>query len=106
MPPFAGQGLCAGLRDCAALGWRLDQVLRGHAEASVLDSYGPERSAHVRRFIDFSIMLGAVICILDAEAAAGRDAFLLGPGKQQDDRYPGFQPEPVAPAAGRRCASQ
>lgn len=89
MPPFAGQGLCAGLRDSAALGWRLDQLLRGNADDSVLDSYGPERSAHVRRFIDFSIMLGGVICILDAEAAAGRDAFLLGPGKQQEDRYPG-----------------
>lgn len=28
------------------------------------------------------------ICILDAEVAAGRDAFLLGPGVQQQDRYP------------------
>ena len=89
MPPFAGQGLCAGLRDSAALGWRLDQLLRGNADDSVLDGCGPERSAHVRGFIDFSIMLGGVICILDAEAAAGRDAFLLGPGKQQQDRYPG-----------------
>lgn len=89
MPPFAGEGLCAGLRDSAALGWRLDQLLRGSADDSVLDSYGLERSAHVRRFIDFSIMLGGVICIVDTEAAAGREAFLLGPGKQQQDRHPG-----------------
>jgi hypothetical protein len=33
-------------------------------------------------------MLGGVICILDPQAAAGRDAFLLGPGKAEEDRFP------------------
>ena len=87
-PPFAGQGLCAGLRDVAALAWRLHHVLTGDAHESLLDSYGTERAPHARVFTEFSVMLGGVICVLDPQAAAGRDAFMLGPGKDAEDRYP------------------
>lgn len=58
MPPFAGQGMCAGLRDAMNLAWKLDLVLAGKASEDVLDSYGPERDPHVRQFIDFSMELG------------------------------------------------
>ncbi len=87
-PPFAGQGLCAGMRDVAALAWRLDLVLKGLAHPHVFNSYGRERTPHVRRFIDFAIELGKVICELDPAAAAGRDAWLLGPGANAEDRFP------------------
>lgn len=87
-PPFAGQGLCAGLRDVAALSWRLDCVLRGSASPALLDSYGQERAEHVRRFIEFAIELGGVVCVLDPVAAAARDAYMLGPGAHEEARYP------------------
>ena len=77
MPPFAGQGMCAGLRDAMNLAWKLSLVLRGKAAETVLDSYGPERAPHVRAFIDFSIALGQVICITDPAEAAARDARML-----------------------------
>ena len=74
MPPFLGQGLCAGLRDARALTWRLAMVHRGLAAPSVLDSYGPERTGHVREIIDEAVAAGRVICELDVDRAAARDA--------------------------------
>ncbi len=60
MPPFMGQGMCAGIRDAGNLAWKLDQVLRG-ARASVLESYQSERSHNVRQFIELSVRLGKLI---------------------------------------------
>jgi 2-polyprenyl-6-methoxyphenol hydroxylase-like FAD-dependent oxidoreductase len=77
MPPFAGQGMCSGLRDVANLEWKLDLVLRGQAPEAILDTYGPERAEHVRHFIDRSMELGEVICLTSEEAANGRDAAML-----------------------------
>jgi 2-polyprenyl-6-methoxyphenol hydroxylase-like FAD-dependent oxidoreductase len=77
MPPFAGQGMCAGLRDAANLAWKLDLVLGGLAPDALLDTYESERVAQVRRVIDFSIELGKVICVADPAAAAARDAAMI-----------------------------
>ncbi|RQR51341.1 bifunctional 3-(3-hydroxy-phenyl)propionate/3-hydroxycinnamic acid hydroxylase [Burkholderia sp. Bp9140] len=87
-PPFAGQGLCAGIRDVASLIWRLDLVLNGIARSDILDSYSIERSHHVRKFIEFAIELGKVICVLDPVVAAQRDAWLLDEGADDEDRFP------------------
>ncbi|RFA12094.1 hypothetical protein B7R22_16805 [Subtercola boreus] len=76
MPPFAGQGMCSGLRDVANLEWKLDLVLSGKASEELLDSYGPERSEHVQHFIQESIALGEVICITDPHEARERDAVM------------------------------
>lgn len=89
MPPFAGQGMCSGMRDAAALAWRLDGLLRGRLPDAVLDSYGPERSGHVQEIIGFSIDLGKVICITDPAIAAARDEQMLAAAAA-----PGFQPPP------------
>lgn len=74
MPPFLGQGLCAGLRDARALTWRLGLVHRGLADPAVLDTYGSERTGHVREIIDEAVAAGRVICELDVDKAAVRDA--------------------------------
>jgi 3-(3-hydroxy-phenyl)propionate hydroxylase len=73
MPPFLGQGLCAGLRDARALTWRLSMVHRGLAAPAVLDGYGPERIGHVREIIEEAVAAGRVICELDPAKAAARD---------------------------------
>lgn len=77
MPPFMGQGMCAGLRDVWNLAWKLDRVMSGRADASLLDSYEPERKPHVTKVIEMSIFLGSIICIPDAAKAAERDAMFI-----------------------------
>ena len=73
MPPFAGQGMCAGLRDAANLAWKLDLVLDGRVAPGLLATYDEERRPSASAAIDFSIELGKVICVPDPAEAAARD---------------------------------
>lgn len=107
MPPFAGQGLCAGIRDAANLTWKLDLVLRGLSSDALLDSYQSERVPHVRAFIDVSRRFGEIVCVTDPEAAAQRDTMMLAAMQQTEAAamppppilgYGGSQPP--APGAG------
>jgi hypothetical protein len=76
-PPFAGQGLCTGLRDAANLAWKLDLVLRGLAPDSLLDTYGLERGPHTRAVIELAMEMGKLICVADPAEAAARDEALI-----------------------------
>lgn len=73
MPPFAGEGMCAGFRDAVALGWRLNAIIEGKLNDDILDSYESERIHHAKHYIDFSQELGNIICIADPAEAAERD---------------------------------
>lgn len=76
-PPFAGQGLCSGIRDAANLAWKLQAVLAGEADDRLLDTYQPEREPHARALIELAIGMGRVVCALDPAAAAARDRDML-----------------------------
>jgi 2-polyprenyl-6-methoxyphenol hydroxylase-like FAD-dependent oxidoreductase len=91
-PPFAGQGMCAGVRDAANLSWKLHHVLGGSSPESLLDTYQQERLPSVMTTIQFSMELGKVICVSDPDEAATRDEALsaaIGP-----------EPTPVPPLPG------
>jgi hypothetical protein len=75
-PPFLGQGLCSGLRDAANLAWKLDLVLRGLSPAQLLDTIDSERQPQNEAIIRLAIELGRILCQLDPQAAAERDAML------------------------------
>jgi 2-polyprenyl-6-methoxyphenol hydroxylase-like FAD-dependent oxidoreductase len=49
--PVGGQGMNTGIGDAVNLAWKLAAVVRGDADASVLDSYEPERIAFARRLV-------------------------------------------------------
>jgi resorcinol 4-hydroxylase (NADPH) len=74
MPPFLGQGLCAGMRDAFALSWRLAAILDKGASEELLESYGPERREHVCEIIRQAVELGRLICMVDPAEVAARDA--------------------------------
>jgi 2-polyprenyl-6-methoxyphenol hydroxylase-like FAD-dependent oxidoreductase len=80
MPPFAGQGMCSGIRDVSNLAWKLDLVLAGRADERLLDSYTLERRGHTKAAVLASVKLGRVICVTDPTAAADRDAAILANG--------------------------
>jgi flavoprotein hydroxylase len=101
MPPFAGQGMCAGIRDAANVFWKLDLVLRGAASDALLDTYPSERMPQVRRVIDFSIELGKVICVADPAAAAARDEAMIAAVRER-----GLTPPLPAPALGSGCSAE
>ena len=60
-PPFAGQGLVAGLRDAANLCWKLAWVVHGRANVSILHSYQTERRPHAKAMINLALFLGKLI---------------------------------------------
>ncbi len=97
MPPFAGQGMCGGMRDLANLIWKLDLTLRGRVAAGILDTYGPERAQNVQHFIHLSMSLGQIICVLDEEAASERDRRMIAGGADPAKVLPQGPPPRLGP---------
>ncbi|UTX54096.1 FAD-dependent monooxygenase [Leucobacter aridicollis] len=93
-PPTGGHGMNVGIADAQALAWQLIAVIRGEAEASLLDSYTAQRRPVAVAVVDRS--LG------NAGRAYGiEDELLLGSGYAPAQALP---EGPYAPAAlpGRR----
>jgi len=71
MPPFLGQGLCAGLRDAANLSWKLAAVQAGRADASLLDSYDVERRPHAAAVVAHAVDAGRLVDQIAGRTDAG-----------------------------------
>lgn len=72
-PPFMGQGMCSGIRDAQNLSWKLDLVLSGKADDSLLDTYTKERKPHNQAVVEAALYLGKMICVTDQASAKARD---------------------------------
>ena len=77
MPPFLGQGLCAGIRDAYNLCWKLRGVVRGEYSHEVLATYTSERRPHVQELIHTAVALGGVIQAKNPLKALLRDCYLM-----------------------------
>jgi 3-(3-hydroxy-phenyl)propionate hydroxylase len=71
-PPFIGQGLAAGLRDCDNLAWKIAHVLAGRAGESLLDTYDSERRPHARALVRKAVTVGWAMTGGQDRAAAVR----------------------------------
>jgi 3-(3-hydroxy-phenyl)propionate hydroxylase len=73
MPPWIGQGMCAGVRDVANLCWKLGAVLSGSLPESVLDTYQAERLPHVKEVTNRAVKTGKLIIQHSRWRAAARN---------------------------------
>jgi flavoprotein hydroxylase len=100
MPPFAGQGLCSGLRDAKNLSFKILHLLDNPSidPSKLLSTYGTERSVHVQHAIHMSVEMGKIICIPDPVAAEARDKAMGG--KNGDPRLVMPPPKPEVLGSG------
>ncbi len=75
-PPFAGQGMNAGLRDATNLAWKLAAVVNGGASDAILDSYEQERRDPAWAMIQLAVIMGDVVMPIDPQQVAFRDQLL------------------------------
>ncbi len=76
MPPFAGQGMSAGIRDAANIVWKVKMVLDGAAAPELLDTYQDERQKHVAEMTKYSQLLGSIVLVENKLLAALRNGVL------------------------------
>lgn len=97
-PPFAGQGMNAGLRDAHNVGWKLSMLVRGLANASILDSYDEERRKPAWAMIQLAVAMGQLVMPKGDEQIALRGMLLKMlesfPGAQDYFLQMKFKPAP------------
>jgi 2-polyprenyl-6-methoxyphenol hydroxylase-like FAD-dependent oxidoreductase len=95
--PAGGQGLNTSVQDAYNLGWKLAAVLRGHAPATLLDSYEEERRPVA------AAMLGLSTEIHHGRARRGGATRQLGIGYRASSLTVETRPDPGPVRAGDRA---
>ena len=60
-PPFAGQGMNAGLRDAFNVAWKVKLALDRTAPADILGTYETERKGPITEMIEYAVALGEIV---------------------------------------------
>lgn len=81
-PPFAGQGMNAGLRDAHNIAWKAALVVGG-ADPALLRHYETERHAPARAMVRLAVAMGEVVMPVGRQKSLLRDALMAGL-----DRFP------------------
>lgn len=75
-PPFAGQGMNAGLRDAHNVAWKVACAVHGGASENLLDSYFDERRDPAWDMIQLAVAMGEIVMPLDPAALEFRRLLL------------------------------
>ncbi|MGX1099868.1 bifunctional 3-(3-hydroxy-phenyl)propionate/3-hydroxycinnamic acid hydroxylase [Amorphus sp. MBR-141] len=75
-PPFAGQGMNAGLRDAQNVAWKVAAALGGGADAAVLDSYDDERRKPAWDMILLAVTMGNFVMPIGEEHLKFRELLM------------------------------
>ena len=78
MPPFAGQGLNAGIRDAASAAWRIAAQLNGQGSDALIEDYAAERRPHAAEMVKLSKRIGWVVMNTNPVLTRVRDAVVVG----------------------------
>ena len=61
MPPFMGQGMCAGIRDASNLAWKINLSIRNKHSEDFLNTYQTERFSNVKEYIKTTMRMGEFV---------------------------------------------
>ncbi|MGI9414161.1 MAG: FAD-dependent monooxygenase [Hyphomicrobiales bacterium] len=105
-PPFAGQGMNAGLRDAFNVAWKVRLALDGVAPPRILDTYETERKGPITEMINYAVALGEIVMPvggLDEAAKQEIRANLMGEQPVSGQAVPMRAKPEAAYAAGWRA---
>ncbi|MFV0387030.1 bifunctional 3-(3-hydroxy-phenyl)propionate/3-hydroxycinnamic acid hydroxylase [Paracoccus sp. (in: a-proteobacteria)] len=75
-PPFAGQGMNAGLRDAHNVAWKIAAVEQGNASPAILCSYEQERRDPAWNMIQLAVAMGDIVMPVDPQQLVFRKLLL------------------------------
>ena len=61
MPPFMGQGMCAGIRDVSNLAWKIAKCLRSKHSEKLLKTYQSERFSNAKEYVETTMRMGEFV---------------------------------------------
>jgi 3-(3-hydroxy-phenyl)propionate hydroxylase len=67
MPPFMGQGMCAGIRDASNLAWKISWCINNKHDEKFLDTYQTERFSNAKEYIETTMRMGEFVNAVGSE---------------------------------------
>ena len=67
MPPFMGQGMCAGIRDVSNLAWKISLCIKNKHNEKFLDTYQTERFSNAKEYIETTMRMGEFVNAIGSE---------------------------------------
>ena len=67
MPPFMGQGMCAGIRDASNLAWKISWCINNKHDEKFLDTYQTERFSNAKEYIETTMRMGEFVNAVGTE---------------------------------------